>query len=212
MEWRNFTAEYSFTLTDGAAVAEPRQNAAGESASAVAAPVNSPTDRGPDASGVADGQQPPTTWDAPKGVNVRWKTPIPGLGHSCPVVWGDKLFVTTAVSGDLDPKVRTGLYGDVDSVDDKTEHVWKVFCLDRATGKVLWEREAFRGVPKVKRHLKGSQANCTPVTDGKRLVVCLGSEGLYCYDFAGKLLWKRDLGTLDSSLFFEPEYQWGFGS
>jgi outer membrane protein assembly factor BamB len=71
---------------------------------------------------------------------------------------------------------------------------------------------AHEGVPKIKRHTKGSHANCTPATDGSHLVVCFGSEGLYCYDFAGKLLWKRDLGVLDSGFFFDADYQWGFGS
>jgi outer membrane protein assembly factor BamB len=161
---------------------------------------------------VADGQHPPVTWDVATGANVRWKTPIPGLGHSCPVVWGDRVFLTTAVSGDPDPKVRIGNYGDVTSVDDTTKHVWRVLCLDRDTGKVLWDNVACEGVPKTKRHLKGSQANCTPVTDGKRVAACFGPEGLYCYDFAGKLLWKRDLGTLDSSFALDREYEWGFGS
>jgi outer membrane protein assembly factor BamB len=152
------------------------------------------------------------TWDAPKGINVRWKTPIPGLGHSCPIVWGDRVFVTTAVSGDPDPKLRLGNYGDVDSVNDTSKHSWQLFCLERDTGKVLWSRTAFEGVPKIKRHLKGSQANCTPATDGTRVVVCFGSEGLYCYDFNGKLLWQRDLGTLDSSFAIDIQYEWGFGS
>ena len=87
-----------------------------------------------------------------------------------------------------------------------------MLCLDRDTGKILWTKTAFEGVPKIKRHLKGSQANCTPATDGKRVVACFGSEGLYCYDFDGKLLWKRDLGTLDSSFALDSEYEWGFGS
>ena len=67
-------------------------------------------------------------------------------------------------------------------------------------------------MPKIKRHLKGSQANCTPATDGRHVIACFGSEGLYCYDFAGKLLWKRDLSTLDSSFAIDQEYEWGFGN
>src|SRR5262249_27584695 len=62
-----------------------------------------------------------------------------------------------------------------------------------------------------KRHLKGSQANCTPATDGKRVVACFGPEGLYCYNFEGKLLWKRDLSSIDSSFAMDREYEWGFG-
>jgi outer membrane protein assembly factor BamB len=171
-----------------------------------------PSFRGPDASGVADGQRPPTTFDVARSVNVLWKTPIPGLGHSCPVVWGDRVYVTTAVGSKSEPKVRTGNYGDVASVNETDKHSWQVFCLDRAGGKVLWRRTACEGVPKVKRHLKGSHANCTPATDGKHVVACFGAEGLYCYDQGGRLLWKRDLGVLDSSFAVLGEYEWGFGS
>ncbi|HTU91615.1 MAG TPA: PQQ-binding-like beta-propeller repeat protein [Gemmataceae bacterium] len=178
----------------------------------VAAPLPWPSFRGPNGSGVADGQHPPLAWDVKTGANVRWKVPIAGLGHSCPIVWGDRVFVTTAVSGDPNPKVRTGNYGDVDSVNDTSKHSWQVVCLDRASGKILWTRTAFEGVPKIKRHLKGSQANCTPATDGKRVVACFGPEGLYCYNFEGKLLWKRDLSSIDSSFAMDREYEWGFGS
>ena len=210
-----YTAEAIYRRLDGKEKEkeQPKQKAAAENTAAVAAPLNWPSFRGPEATGVADGQNPPTTWDAKEGINVRWKTPIPGLGHSCPVVWGDRVFLITAVSGDPDPKVRTGNYGDVASVNDVTPHTWKVYCLDKHTGKILWERTALAGVvPKFKRHLKGSQANCTPATDGRRVVVCFGSEGLYCYDFDGKLLWKRDLGALDTSFIVFPEHEWGFGS
>jgi outer membrane protein assembly factor BamB len=207
---RRFTAEtYYFPARPVAKPAAPPK----EGDVAVAVPTNWPQFRGPAATGVADGQQPPITWDVKDGTNVRWKTPIPGLGHSAPVVWGDSVFLTTAVSsGDPNPKVRVGNYGDVESVNDTSKHTWQVLRLDRDTGKVLWTRTAFEGVPKIKRHEKGSQANCTPATDGKRLVVCFGSEGLYCYDFAGNQLWKRDLSTIDSSFAIEREYEWGFGS
>jgi outer membrane protein assembly factor BamB len=178
----------------------------------VVTPLNWPSFRGPNASGVADGQFPPSTWNAEKGINVLWKTPIPGFGHSSPVIWDDRVFVTTAVSGDSNAKPKVGLYGDVDSVNDKTTHTWRVFCLEKGTGKVLWEQTAFTGVPKVKRHMKASHANPTPAADAKHIVACFGSEGLFCYDHAGKLLWKRDLGVLDSGWFYDPDYQWGFGS
>ena len=103
-------------------------------------PLNWPQFRGPDATGVADGQFPPTSFDVPKGKNVRWKTPIPGLGHSCPVVWDDHVFITTAVSGDPKAGIKAGQYGDVESVEDKTVHRWLVLCLDKTTGKIVWER------------------------------------------------------------------------
>jgi outer membrane protein assembly factor BamB len=208
---KQYTAEVSFYRLEGAApkAANPPREDRGVGD---ITPLNWPSLRGPDGSGVADGQHPPVTWDAKAGTNVLWKTEIPGLGHSSPIVWGDRVFVTTAVSGDPDPKVRTGNYGDVGSVNDTSKHTWQVLCLDRTSGKILWTKTAFEGVPKIKRHLKGSQANCTPATDGKRVVACFGPEGLYCYDFEGKQLWKRDLSSIDSSFAIDQQYEWGFGS
>jgi outer membrane protein assembly factor BamB len=177
-----------------------------------AAAQNWPSFRGPNASGVADGQNPPAAWNVEKNENVVWKTPIPGLAHASPIVWGDKLFVVTAVSGAPQGKFRHGLYGDVDSDKDLSKHSWKVYCLDKKTGKILWERTASEGAPKVKRHIKSSHASQSPVTDGKYVVAFFGSEGLFCYDFNGKLIWKQDLGVLDSGWFFDPDYQWGMAS
>jgi outer membrane protein assembly factor BamB len=175
-------------------------------------PLNWPQFRGSGAAGIADGQFPPTGFDVPKGQNVRWKTPIPGLGHSCPVVWGDHVYLTTAVSGDPKATLRPGQYGDFDSVNDPTVHTWLVLCLDKKTGQILWRQTACQGVPKVKRHLKSTHANPTPAADAAHVVACFGSEGLFCYDHAGVLLWKRDLGELNSGWFYDPDYQWGFGS
>lgn len=173
-------------------------------------PTNWPQFRGIDATGVADGQDPPLKWDIKEGTNVLWKTPIPGLGHSCPVIWGDRVFLTTAVGGNTE--IKTGNYGDPSSVMDDSKVTFQLLCLDRHTGKILWSKTAFEGVPKIKRHLKGSHANCTPATDGQRIVVCFGAEGLYCYDFNGKQLWKRDLSTLDSSFALDQQYEWGFAA
>lgn len=209
---KRFTAEISYFLADSKPVPKPVAAPISGDEGPVSGQLNWPAFRGIDASGVADGQKPPTTWNAEKGENVRWKTPIPGLGHSCPVIWGDRVFITSAISGDPDPKIKTGNYGDVGSVDDDTKHTWHVYCLDRETGKILWDRTSFEGVPKSKRHLKGSQANCTPATDGKRVVACFGPEGLYCYDYTGKLLWQRDLGSIDSSFTIDREYEWGFAA
>jgi outer membrane protein assembly factor BamB len=209
---KQHTAEVSFYSLDMKPVPMPINPPSEGHEVRVAAQLNWPSLRGPGASGVADGQHPPLTWGVKTGTNVQWKTPIPGLGHSSPIIWGDRVFLTTAISGDPDPKVRTGNYGAVDSVNDTSKHIWQVLCLDRATGGILWTRDAFEGVPKIKRHLKGSQANCTPATDGKRVVACFGPEGLYCYDFQGKLLWKRDLSSIDSSFAMDQQYEWGFGS
>jgi outer membrane protein assembly factor BamB len=173
---------------------------------------NWPSFRGTNASGVAEGTPTPTTWNVEKGENILWKTPIPGLAHASPVVWGDKLFITTAISSNPKPYLRVGLFGDVDSDKDLTKHTWRVYCLDKRTGKILWDRVATEGVPKIKRHIKATHANSTPATDGKYVVAFFGAEGLYCYDVKGKLQWKQDLGLLDSGWFYDPDYQWGMAS
>lgn len=173
---------------------------------------NWPSFRGSGASGIGDDQWPPATWDVAKGTNVRWKTPIPGLAHSCPVIWEDRIYVTTAVRAEGKADLKLGLYGDVESVSDASEHSWRVYCLDKNSGQILWEQVAHQGVPRIKRHTKGSHANCTPATDGTHVVANFASEGLFCYDRDGRLLWRRELGTLNSGWFFDADYQWGFGS
>ena len=185
--------------------------AADPATSPAAMTVHWPQFRGPGASGVAQGPAP-STWDAEKGTNVRWKTPIPGLGHSSPIIWGDRLFVTTAISGQKDPQLKVGLYGDIQPVNDDTEHSYRLYCLDKLSGKVIWEKEAHKGVPKVKRHTKATHANSTPATDGRHVVTFFGSEGLHCYTVDGEPVWKKDLGTLDSGYYVVPSAQWEFGS
>jgi outer membrane protein assembly factor BamB len=174
--------------------------------------TNWPSFRGPNASGVADGAALPSEWDVASSRNVRWKTPIPGLGHSSPIVWGDRLFVATAISGVDKPELKVGLYGDIGSVQDTSDHRWVVYCLDKRSGKILWEKTVVSGVPKIKRHPKATHANSTLATDGRRLVAFFGSEGLYCFDMDGKQLWKRDLGVLESAYYVVPDAQWEFGS
>ncbi len=173
---------------------------------------NWPQFRGPGATGVSEGPGRPVKWDASTSLNVRWKTAIPGLSHSSPVVWGNKVFVTTAVTSAAKDETRFGLYGDVAPVKDDPKHTWKVYALDKLKGTILWERVAYEGIPKVKRHPKSSHAASTPATDGKYLVVNFGSEGLYTYDLNGKLLWKQDLGVLDAGWFYDVDYQWEYGS
>jgi outer membrane protein assembly factor BamB len=173
---------------------------------------NWPSFRGPNASGVGDGRPTPARWNVASGENVVWKTPVPGLAVSSPIVWGDRVFVSTAVSSDPKAGIRTGLYGDVRPSADVSSHSWRLLALDKRTGKVLWDRVAHEGTPKTKRHPKSSQASPTPVTDGQRVVVSFGSEGLYAYDFEGKQLWKRDLGVLNAGWFYDPDYEWGVGS
>ncbi|MEO8025588.1 MAG: PQQ-binding-like beta-propeller repeat protein, partial [Bryobacteraceae bacterium] len=170
--------------------------------------------RGNGALGVADGPAP-LSWNADADAgpqrNVKWKTPMPGLGHSSPVIWGNKLFVATAVSAAGVAPLKVGLYGSGDPADDNGEQSWQVFCLDKNTGKVLWERTAFKGLPRSKRHTKGTHANTTIAVDGKRIIAFFGSEGLYAYSVDGKLLWKKDFGVIDQG----PkgyDLSWGFSS
>ena len=171
-----------------------------------------PAFRGANAGGVADGTPTAVTWNVSTGQNVAWKAPVPGIAVSSPIVWGDRVFVSTAISSDPSQSIRTGLYGDVEPVNDSSKHTWRLMALDKKSGKVLWDQVAYEGVPKTKRHPKSSQASATPVTDGRHVIVSFGSQGLYGYDVDGKLLWKKDLGTLNAGWFFDPDYEWGIGS
>jgi outer membrane protein assembly factor BamB len=127
-------------------------------------------------------------------------------------VWGDTVFISTAISGKADAGLRVGYYGDIQSVPDDTEHEWRVYALDKKTGAIKWQHSPYRGVPKIKRHMKNSHANSTLATDGERLIAFFGSEGLYAYDLKGTLLWKKDLGVLDTGYYMVPEAQWETGS
>ncbi len=174
--------------------------------------VHWPGFRGVRAGGVADGDSLPVKWDVASGEHVKWETPIPGLAHSSPIIWGERIFVTTAVSADPNPYLRVGLYGESPKHEEKVEHQFRVYCVSKKTGAILWERTAHRGIPKAQRHIKATQVNCTPATDGKHVVAMFGSEGLYCYDMEGTLLWKKDFGYLDSGPPSVPDLQWGFAS
>jgi outer membrane protein assembly factor BamB len=168
-----------------------------------------PSFRGEHASGAVDRQNLPETWDGTSGKNIKWKTPIPGLAHSSPIIWQEKLFVTTAISSRKDVSFRHGLYGDGDASNDRSHHRWCLYCLDKKTGQILWERTATEGIPKDKRHIKSTYANSTPATDGRYVAVLFGSEGLFVYDLTGNLIWKKDLGKIDCGAYDAPEYEWG---
>lgn len=170
---------------------------------------NWPSFRGPQASGVAERQSLPDRWDGKTGENILWRTPIPGLAHSSPVVWGGRVFVTSAVSGDPKASFRPGLYGDGDASEDRSRQRWVLYALDKRTGKVLWERTAREGVPVDKRHIKSTYANSTPATDGRVVVAWFGSQGVHAYDVGGRFLWKVDLGRLDIGAYDIPTYEWG---
>jgi outer membrane protein assembly factor BamB len=171
-----------------------------------------PSFRGPRASGVLDGAKLPDEWDVASGRNILWKTAIPGLGHSSPVVWGDRIFLTTAVSEDPNSFFSPDPDGKRDQRSDVSRHSWRVLSIDTVSGKIVWERESHAGEPTIQRHRKNSYATPTPATDGKHLLVWFGSEGLYCYDFDGNLLWKKDLGVIDAGASYDNSYDWGVAS
>lgn len=174
--------------------------------------VDWPSFRGIHASGIGDGRATPTTWNLKTGAGLKWKTPIPGLGHSSPIVWGDLVCVATATSEGGDESLKVGLYGNITPVEDAAVKVWRVLCLDKKNGRVRWQRDVYRGVPAVKRHPKSTHANSTLATDGTHIVAFLGSVGLYCLDMKGQLVWSKDFGVLDSGYYVAPDAQWGFGS
>ncbi len=153
-----------------------------------AADQNWPQFRGPGSRGLATSARLPDSWDAKR--NVAWKTPIPGRGWSSPVVWGDKVFVTSVVSAGKTEEPRKGLYfgGERFKVPSDV-HRWMVYCVDWDTGKIRWERQAHEGVPPGTHHVKNSYASETPVTDGRRLYAYFGNVGVFCYDLDGNPLW-----------------------
>ncbi len=173
---------------------------------------NWPTFRGPGARGVAEKQNLPVSWDVASGKNIAWKTEIPGLGLSSPIVWGSHVFLTTAVSSNPNMVFEATLKGELDRRQDEAVQEFRVLALDKKSGKVAWNVVAGKSKPRVLRHPHNSYASPTPVTDGKVLVAFFGSEGLFCFDLKGKLIWKKDLGSIDQGAFDLPDYQWGSAS
>jgi outer membrane protein assembly factor BamB len=169
--------------------------------SSAPAEINWPQFRGPKAGVVEDGILP-TTWSTTE--NVAWTLEIPGRAWSSPIVWGDKVFVTSAVGGTDAEDPKKGLYfgGNRDKPSKKT-HRWMVYCIDFNSGKILWEKLAHQAVPKHSLHIKNTYASETPVTDGQRVYAYFGNIGLYCYDFDGKELWSKPFET------FKIRYNWG---
>jgi outer membrane protein assembly factor BamB len=168
-----------------------------------------PSFRGSSAAGIADGSRLPDSWDGSAGTNILWRTPIPGLAHSSPVVWGDRIFVTSAVSSRADATFRPGLYGDGDASEDRSRHRWMIYAIDKRTGKIAWEAVAHEGEPRNKRHIKSTYASASPATDGRIVVAWFGSEGIHAYDVKGNFLWKVDLGRVDMGAYDIPTYEWG---
>ncbi|HSC27648.1 MAG TPA: PQQ-binding-like beta-propeller repeat protein [Vicinamibacterales bacterium] len=167
-----------------------------------------PSFRGTAASGIAEAQHLPDTWNG-SGENILWRVKVPGLGHSSPVVWGDRVFVTTAVSSRPDATFRPGLYGDGDASEDRSRHRWTIYAYDKRTGKLNWERVAHEGEPAEKRHIKSTYASSSPATDGRIVVAWFGSQGVHAYDVDGSFRWKVDLGHLNLGAYDIPTFEWG---
>lgn len=174
---------------------------------------NWPTFRGPGVRGIAEGYPTRATWNADQEngamSGVLWRAEIPGLGHSSPILWGNRIFIATAVRLSGKAPLRIGDYGDNKAAQDNEEQKWMILCFDKKSGKRLWERVIRTGKPVVERHQKSSHANTTLTTDGQRLVAFFGSEGLYCFDLDGKLLWSKDLGLMNVGRY---GIGYGFGS
>ncbi len=170
--------------------------------SAAVAESNWPQFRGAESLGVAESANLPDRWSATE--NVQWKQDVPGLGWSSPIVWGNRVFLTTVVNqGETEPP-KKGLYFGGDRKDAPTSvHQWKVYCLDLASGSVVWEQTPHEGVPESTRHLKNTFASETPVTDGELVYAYFGNLGLFCYDLAGKPLWSVKLPA------YKTRYGWG---
>jgi outer membrane protein assembly factor BamB len=163
--------------------------------------ANWPQWRGPDGSGISNEKNLPATWTPTS--NIKWKAAIPGRGHSSPIVWGNRVFVTTAVEGEVVQGAKAVKHMNEgkeflhpDSIGADRKHQFKVIALNRESGKILWEAVAWEGTPYDNRHRKSSYAASTPATDGKMVYAFFGTEGIYAYDFNGKLAWKAALGNL----------------
>ena len=218
---RQFFLDRSTWLPDGVSakdVLPPRKIVRTASPRRAALPAAAPATgswpsfRGTLASGIADGANLPDTWDGAKGTNILWRAAVPGLAHSSPIVWGNRLFVTTAISSTADVTFKPGLYGEGTASADRSRHRWAVLCYDKATGKLLWQRDAHVGEPREKRHIKSTYASATPATDGRIVVASFGSQGVYAYDVGGTLLWSVDLGRMDVGAYDIPSYEWGTAS
>lgn len=162
---------------------------------------NWPGWRGPDGSGISNEKNLPSEWSATK--NIKWKTAIEGRSHSSPIVWGNRIFVTTAIEGAEVPgaKAAKHLLGGKDfvhpdAIGSNKKHTFKVMAIDRDSGKIVWQTTAWEGSPYDDRHRKSSYAASTPTTDGKMVYAFFGTEGLYAFDFKGKLAWKAHIGNI----------------
>lgn len=149
--------------------------------------------RGPGSTGVAESAGLPDTWSTTE--NAKWKTAIPGQGWSSPIAWGDRIFLTSVIpTGDVETPKR-GLYFQGERPTPTIDHRYVVYAIDFATGKIVWEREVHRGVPRSARHLKNTFASETPSTDGRRVYAAFGNVGIFAFDLAGNQIWKLDIAA-----------------
>lgn len=185
-------------LAAGKEVAAPKSDNPKQSDAAAAARYW-PQWRGPLATGFSPHADPPLEWDEQEGRNLRWKIPLPGKGHSTPVIWGDRVFVTAAapVGEALPPRPSTAP-GNHDNLPVTHRHSFHLLAISRATGKVLWNKKLHEALPHEQGHYTGSLASHSPVTDGERVMACFGSFGVYCLSVDGKLLWEKQFGQMQS--------------
>lgn len=173
---------------------------------------NWPMFRGQGATGITEGYPLPTHWNAdPEQGDIEgvlWRSEVPGLGHSSPTIWGDRIFLCTAVS-DNEAELMLGRGGRPTAADDERTHSWLVLCYDKKTGKELWRKTAWKGTPRATRHVKATQANTSVAVDGENVVAFFGSEGLHCFDLNGNLKWSKDLGVINISKY---SIGWGYAS
>ena len=166
------------------------------------APAHWPQFRGPNAAGLSSDPKLPDTWSSTN--NVAWKTDLPGRSWSSPVVWGPRVFVTTVVNSGESEAPKKGLYFGGDRPEPpKSEHQWKILCLDLGSGKMLWERTVHQGAPQTSIHLKSSYGAETPVIDGQRVYAMFGSVGVFALTLDGKDAWSMPLPPR------KTRYGWG---
>ena len=163
--------------------------------------------RGPHATGAAIEANPPTTWSETE--NIRWKVAIPGTGHAAPIVWEDKIFIQTAIKGEVqkaeaeesdgdDPfggffNQRRGQEG------IKESYKFNLIAISRNDGSILWQKTLHEANPHEGKHQDGTYASNSPVTDGEHVYAYFGSRGLYCVDMMGNVKWEKDIGTMFKS-------------
>ena len=161
--------------------------------------------RGPHANGTAANANPPTTWSEDQ--NIRWKVPIPGLGHATPIIWEDKIFIQTAIELEMPKKETTNVEEQPEEESGRRRgrrgrsrtipnYKFEILALNRTDGSPLWQKTLRETVPHEGMHNDSSFASNSPVTDGEHIYAYFGSRGLYCLDMKGDIIWEKDLGKM----------------